>query len=73
MANPQADTPPQRTRRQRRKKPRTPIVKWGGFCDGELHIYGSDDGGAIFNSRRAARAQYCDVRRIEISEVPRNG
>jgi hypothetical protein len=46
---------------------------WGGFCDGALNVYASDDGAAVFKSRRAARAQYTDVRRIEIHEVPRRG
>lgn len=62
------------TRRRRhasrpRKKRAESLMAWGGFCDGKLNIYGSDDGAAVFKSRRAARAQYCDVRRIEIREV----
>ena len=56
-----------------RGKPATskPLRLWGGFCDGVLNVYRSDDGGAVFKTRRAALAQYTDVRRVEIREVGR--
>ena len=58
---------------------RTPRVirVWGGFVDGTLHVwpkrsqfYGDV---AVYASRRIAREQYQDVRRIEIREVANGG
>jgi hypothetical protein len=50
---------------------------WGGFLDGKLAMCVVDDGWgghnerwapAIFSSRKAARQQYRDVRRIVVKE-----
>jgi hypothetical protein len=49
---------------------------WGGFSSGKLDMHNVDDGWgghnerlapAIFPNRKAARQQYQDVRRIEVS------
>lgn len=54
---------------------RKTVKAWGGFCDGQLHIWPgrSSFAGeiAVFSSRKFARLAYEDVRRIEIREVPR--
>lgn len=55
---------------------------WAGFCDDSVDMrsmdtgfggFGSGDGvrliPAIFSSRKAAREQYEDIRRIEIREL----
>lgn len=53
-------------------------VLWGGFSEGHLHIDKIEDGfgghhyrlsPAIFISKREARLQYEDVRRVEIREI----
>ena len=68
----------------RKKKPgragKYSRLVWGGFSDGVLHINWVDTGfggfgesmieaPALFLSRKRARQEYEDVRRIEIREV----
>jgi hypothetical protein len=51
---------------------------WGGFCDDRLDLIRINDGfggenirfiPAVFNSRKEARRQYADVRKIELREL----
>ena len=55
------------------------IVAWAGFCGGKLLSYWIDDGfggygkktrisPAIFRTRKEARSQFEDVRRVRITE-----
>lgn len=52
---------------------------WGGFVEGRLHWFEMGSGyelgmiraAAVYESRRLARLDYEDVRRIEIRELPR--
>jgi hypothetical protein len=62
----------------RRKKQTPPVKAWGGFSDGKLHWFTSPEHfqgeymttrPAIYPSRKQARQQYEDVRKIEIREV----
>jgi hypothetical protein len=59
------------------KKP-TKLIYWCGFMDGKPSLVNIDDkwGGAnlrvtpaIFLTRKQAREQYCDVRKIELKVV----
>lgn len=51
---------------------------WGGFVEGRLHWFEMGSGyelgmiraAAVYESRRLARLDYEDVRRIEIRELP---
>lgn len=63
----------------RKRKPKPRVVRcWGGFVDGRLHWFvmgsGSELGvlraAAVYESRRIARLDYEDVRRIEVRELP---
>lgn len=60
------------------RKTKQSIKAWAGFTDGKLLFYTVDDcfGGsnyhespAIFKTRKEAKAQFEDVRRVEIKEV----
>jgi hypothetical protein len=54
---------------------------WGGFSEGHLHVdYVNDGWGgfdaehlslrpALFRTRKEAREQYCDVRKVIVTEV----
>lgn len=55
---------------------------WGGFCGGSLDMRWMDDrwGGrneraapALFTSRKAARVQYEDVRKVDLTELLNTG
>jgi hypothetical protein len=57
-----------------------PVKAWGGFVDGRLNWHLADTGlggwgvtyrqmPAMFRTRREARKEYQDVRRVKITEV----
>ncbi len=53
-----------------RKKER--IIAWAGFSDGEIHFFMDDHWkrvAAVYRTRKDARADYEDVRKVEIQEI----
>lgn len=55
---------------------RKPTKAWAGYSEGKLHTWPANDGYAepgtvleVFTTRKAARARYEDVRRVEIREL----
>ncbi len=60
---------------------RKSVLAWGGFCDGELEFIYVDTGfggygtktyvkiPAVFKTKKKAREEFTDVRRVEIREV----